>query len=69
MDATEINGEPAEPSGPVKTVSAAILGEFFDELAKEERLGDVSARLRKTVLDDGIFAEPSIRAAMFPEAS
>lgn len=59
------NEQPAK----VKTVAAGILGEFFDALAAEEGLGDVAPRLRKVVLDDGIFAEPSIRAAMFPEAS
>lgn len=69
LDATDINGESAEPPAPVKTVAAGILGEFLDALAKEEGLGDASTRLRKTVLDDGVFAEPSIRAAMFPDAS
>jgi hypothetical protein len=49
-------------------VAAGILSEFFDALAKEEDLGDVSDRLRKTVLGDGVFAEPAIRAAMFPDA-
>lgn len=59
----------SEPPSKVKTVAAGILSEFFDALAAEEGLSDVAPRLRKVVLDDGIFAEPSIRAAMFPEAS
>lgn len=68
MDTTEANGEPSGPSAQVKTVAAGILSEFFDALAKEDDLGDVSDRLRKTVLGDGVFAEPAIRAAMFPDA-
>ncbi|WP_245442293.1 hypothetical protein [Mesorhizobium hawassense] len=53
----------------MKSVAANILGQFFAELEKEEGLGDVATRLRKVVLDDGVFAEPSIRAAIFPDAS
>jgi hypothetical protein len=52
----------------VKSVSATILGEFFDELAKDESLTDIAMKLRKTVLDEGVFAEPAIRAALFPDA-
>jgi hypothetical protein len=59
----------SEPPARIKTVAAGILSEFFDALTEKEGLGDVAPRLRKVVLEDGIFAEPSIRAAMFPEAS
>ncbi len=59
----------SEPPTKVKTIAAGILSEFFDALVKEEGLEDVAPRLRKVVLGDGIFAEPAIRAAMFPEAS
>ena len=52
----------------VKSVSATILAEFFDELAKDQSLTDVASKLRKAVLDEGVFAEPAIRAALFPEA-
>lgn len=64
-----ITDEAAEPPAKVKSVSAAILGEFFDTLEKEEGLAEVAPRLRKAVLDDGLFAEPSIRAALFPDVS
>ncbi|WP_316978905.1 hypothetical protein [Shumkonia mesophila] len=56
------------PHPKVKSVSATILGEFFDTLAKDEMLTDIAPKLRKTVLDDGIFAEPAIRTALFPDA-
>lgn len=66
---TATTDEAAEPPAKVKSVAAAILGEFFDTLEKEEGLAEVALRLRKAVLDDGVFAEPSIRAALFPDAS
>ena len=50
-----------------ESVSEAILSGFFDELAKMEPLSEPAASLRKTVLDDGIFAEPAIRAAIFSD--
>lgn len=69
MDIALGDDQANEPATQVKSVSAGILGEFFDILAKEDGLADIAVSLRKTVLDDGIFAEPAIRAAMFPEAS
>ncbi|PDS49723.1 hypothetical protein CO662_21865 [Rhizobium anhuiense] len=68
MDSTENNDVAAEGPVKVKTVAATILGEFFDVLQKEEGLEEVASRLRKVVLGDGVFAEPSIRAALFPDA-
>ncbi len=59
----------AEPPTKVKSVAATILGEFFDVLEKQEGFSEIAPRLRKVVLEDGVFAEPSIRAALFPEAS
>ena len=53
----------------MKSVAATILGEFFDTLAKEEDFGDIASKLRKVVLEEGVFAEPSIRAALFPDES
>jgi hypothetical protein len=61
--------EAAEHPSKVKSVAATILGEFFDVLEKDEGLGELTPRLRKLVLEDGVFAEPSIRAALFPDAS
>lgn len=69
MDITEDKGQGAEPPATVKSVAATILGEFFDTLAKEEDFGDIASKLRKVVLEEGVFAEPSIRAALFPDES
>lgn len=69
MDTTEDEGQAAEPPAKVKSVAATILGEFFDTLEKEEGFGDIAPKLRKVVLEEGVFAEPSIRAALFPDAS
>ncbi|MGT2441022.1 hypothetical protein ACU4GH_40380 (plasmid) [Bradyrhizobium betae] len=69
MDSATDKDEAVEPPAKVKSVAATILGEFFDALEKEEGLAEVAPRLRKVVLDDGVFAEPSIRAALFPDAT
>lgn len=69
MDTTENNDGATEPPIKVKSVAATILGEFFDVLQADEGLEEVAARLRRVVLDDGVFAEPLIRAALFPDAS
>ncbi|GGF11898.1 hypothetical protein GCM10011611_16920 [Aliidongia dinghuensis] len=69
MDTIEDGDQAAEPPAKVKSVAATILGEFFDTLEKEKGFGEIAPRLRKVVLEDGVFAEPSIRAALFPEAS
>ena len=69
MNITEDQDEAAEPPAKVKSVAANILGEFFDILEKEEGFDEIAPRLRKIVLEDGVFAETSIRAALFPEAS
>lgn len=69
MDTTDEKDEGGDPPGKVKSVAATILGEFFEVLEKEEGFGEIAPRLRKVVLEDGVFAEPSIRAALFPDAS
>ena len=69
MKTTGNNDEAANPPNRVTSVAAIILGEFFAVLEKEEGLGKVAPGLRKLVLEDGVFAEPSIRAALFPDAS
>jgi hypothetical protein len=69
LDTTTENVEAVEPPAKVKSVAATILVEFFDALEKEESLAEPASRLRKVVLNDGVFAEPSIRAALFPDAS
>lgn len=62
------DGADAE-SSVLPTVTSSVLGSFFDALSKEDDLADLAADLRKLVLDDGVFAEPAIRAVMFPDAS
>lgn len=52
----------------VGTVAGAVLTTFFDALAKTDDLADIAANLKKIVLDDGVFAEPAVRAALFPDA-
>ncbi len=69
LDTAEISDEAAEPPVKVKSVAGVILGEFFDALAKEEGFAEIAPRLRKVVLEEGIFAEPSIRTALFPDVS
>lgn len=52
----------------VGTVASAVLTTFFDALAKTDDLADIAANLKKIVLEDGVFAEPAVRAALFPDA-
>lgn len=61
-------GESAGGGEKVGTVAGAVLTTFFDALAKTDDLADIAANLKKTVLDDGVFAEPAVRAALFPDA-
>ncbi|TXL76396.1 hypothetical protein FHP25_12165 [Vineibacter terrae] len=69
MSTTADKDEAIKPPANVKSVAANILDEFFAALEKEEGLGEVAQRLRKVVLEDGIFAEPAVRVALFPDAS
>jgi hypothetical protein len=69
VDTPQREEEATDPPIKVKSVAATILGEFFNALETENGLDEVAARLRKAVLEDGVFAEPSIRAALFPEES
>jgi hypothetical protein len=69
MSATDDIAARDEPPAKVKSVAATILGEFFDTLENEEGFGEIAPKLRKVVLGDGVFAEPSIRAVLFPDAS
>ncbi|RWD32148.1 MAG: hypothetical protein E5Y88_30005 [Mesorhizobium sp.] len=49
----------------VTTVARSILSTYFADLAEVEGFGDVATRLRKTVLEDGKFADAHLRAALF----
>ena len=68
MTENEPPSEAEESASPVTTVAQTVLSKFFDELAKTEGLADVASNLQKVVLDDGVFAEPAIRASLFPDA-
>ena len=61
--------EAVQPSAKAKSVAATIHGEFFNVLEKQEGFGQIAPRLRKTILEDGVFAEPAVRSALFPDAS
>lgn len=69
LDTAEDDDQAVGPPAKVKSVAANILSEFFDALEKEEGFDEIAPKLRKIVLEDGVFAEPSIRAALFPDAS
>lgn len=69
METSPTQDDAKECGAKTATVSENILKQFFDELAKDESLSEIAPILRKTVLDDGVFSELAIRAALFPEAS
>ena len=52
----------------VTTVARVILSSFFDELARLNDFGECAEQLRKHVLVDGVFAEPTVRNALFPDS-
>lgn len=60
--------EPAGERSRVTTVAGAVLSSFFDELARVDDFGECAEQLRKLVLVDGVFAEPAMRNAMFPDS-
>jgi hypothetical protein len=64
--ADEIDGD--ESDGKVGKVTSSVLDSFFEELAKTDDLKDISANLRRLVVDDGVFAEPAVRAVLFADA-
>lgn len=68
MDDNELPAEAPETGEKVTTVAGSVLTAFFDELGKSEDLKEIAANLKKLVLDDGVFAEPSVRAVLFPDA-
>lgn len=68
MQDNSTTGESSDADEKVGTVASAVLTKFFDALAKTDDLADIAANLKKIVLDDGVFAEPAVRAALFPDA-
>ncbi|RXR31124.1 hypothetical protein [Sphingobium fluviale] len=60
-----------EPEGEqirVTNVAGAVLSSFFDELERVDDFGECAEQLRKLVLVDGVFAEPAVRNALFPDS-
>lgn len=68
MQETGITEDGSDSDEKIGTVAGAVLTTFFDELAKSDDLADIAANLKKIVLDDGVFAEPALRAILFPDA-
>jgi len=68
VDTLDSGANQSAPPIKVTPVSTNILDEFFNALANEEGLGEVASRLRKVIAQDNVFAEPAIRAALFPDA-
>jgi hypothetical protein len=68
MQDNSTTGESSDADEKVGTVASAVLTTFFDALAKTDDLADIAANLKKIVLNDGVFAEPAVHAALFPDA-
>jgi len=52
----------------VTTVAGAVLSSFFDELSRVDDFRECAEQLKKLVLVDGVFAEPAVRNALFPDS-
>lgn len=68
MEEDDLNSQPGERVGVVTGVARTVFVTFFGQLAKVEGLSEIAPKLRKVVLDDGVFSEPAIRAALFSDA-
>lgn len=68
MQENGIATESSSADEKVGTVAGTVLTTFFDALAATDDLADIATNLKKIVLDDGVFAEPAVRAALFPDA-
>lgn len=55
--------------GSGSSVSAKILAEFTETVAKQKELAGIGERLQKTLVEDGDFSEAAIRRALFGDAS
>lgn len=64
-DTGAAEGETPKPE--VTTVAKTVLSAYFEELTKAEGFADIAPKLKALVLDEGVFAEPAIRAAMFSD--
>jgi hypothetical protein len=68
MDNQELETDREESPNALTTVARSVLSTFFEELLKVEGLAEIAPKLRRVVLDDGVFAEPAVRGALFPDA-
>jgi hypothetical protein len=67
-ESTHPDGAEGEaPKPEVAAVSRTVLAAYFDELAKADGFAEITPKLRALVLDQGVLAEPAIRAAMFSD--
>ncbi|MGQ0446294.1 MAG: hypothetical protein ACT4O2_14515 [Beijerinckiaceae bacterium] len=67
MEEDDLDSKPEECAGSVTSVARTVFGIFSDELAKVEGLSEIAPKLRKGVLDDGVFSEPAVRAGLFSD--
>lgn len=61
----EVKATPISTAG----VSQTVFEKYFTELAKTDGFAEIAPRLKKVVMEDGVFSDSAITAAMFPEAS
>lgn len=52
-----------------ESVSATILKKYFDALENEKGFASIATKLRQTVIEDGVFSEPAIKAALFEDGA
>lgn len=67
MEKNPSKEEPATAPVATMTVVQSALSKFLDELGKTEGFSEIAPKLRKVILDDGVFAEPPIRIALFSD--
>ena len=60
---------PAEQNAQAASLTDQILEKFVAELSAQKDFGNIAQRLRKTILEDRIISEGSIKTALFSEES
>ena len=60
---------PAEQNAQAVSLTDQILEKFVAELSTQKELDNIAQRLRKTILEDRIISEDSIKTALFSEES
>ena len=69
MTGTTTNQEDDASRSGEPTVASAVLAEFFDALKAADGFTEAAPKLRALVLDDGVFWEAVLRAALFGDAA